>query len=357
MILIDLLPYILLLFLTLFIPKVSKKYMFLLFVIFLIFSGCRYGVGWDYFNYVTAMEEGGWRISRIEYLVRQLELFCYHYQIPQVFFFVTSFILLSCYFFVISKESYNPAISVFVFLCLPVFFLSSLSIIRFSLSVSIWFLAYYYLEKGEKWVYFALIFASFFVHRAAIFGLLTVPFVFGNLKFTKRTNIIIFIVCFVVGKVLGAFSIISAVLSPFLVFFQEEEFSITNYIVDSGGEGFSRTPYLYAVINLIVLLSSKELINSSKNEKMASHITLFNLGCSVMFLFSFSQTFASRLSQFFMLYLLFIVPYFKKNSIQKYMLVAILLFVFVFQLTNRGYHTDFMGRVNCFLPYRFFFTN
>lgn len=355
MILIDLLPYILLLFLTLFIPKVSRKYMYLLFVVFLFFSGFRYGVGWDYFNYVTAMEEGGWMISRVEFLIRQLELFCYHYHTPQLFFFVTSLVLLSCYFYVISKESANPAISLFTFLCLPIFFLSSLSIIRFALSVSLWVLAYYCIEKEKKLMYFALIFASFFVHRAAVFGLLTVPFVLGKMQFSQKTNIFIFVVCFIIGEVLGSFSLVSAVLNPFLGFFQEEGVSYSNYLVDSGGKGFSRTPYIYALINLIVLLSSKELIVSSKNDRMATYITLFNLGCSVMFLFSFNQTFASRLAQFFMFYLLFIVPYFKKKSVQFYMLVSIFLFMFVFQLTLRGFHPDFYGRVNCFLPYRLFF--
>lgn len=357
MIIIDLLPYILLLLLTLFIPKVSRKYMFWLFVIFLFFSGCRYGVGWDYFNYTKAMEEGGWMISRIEFLVRQLELFCYHYKTPQLFFFVTSLIILSCYFFVISKESANPTLSFFTFLCLPIFFLSSLSIIRFSLAVSLWLLAYYYVERDKKLVYFALIIASFFVHRAAAFGLLTVPFVLGRIKFSMKTNIIVFVACFIVGKVLGSFTFISSVLVNLLGIFQDEEVIVSNYLVDRGGSGFSRTPYVYAVINLIVLLSSKELITSSKNERMATYITLFNLGCSTMFLFSFDETFGSRLAQFFMIYLLFIVPYFKKKSIQIYMLVSIFLFVFVFQLTLRGVHPDFYGRLNCYLPYRLFFVN
>lgn len=355
MILIDILPYVFLLFLTLFLPAVSKKYVWILFVVLLVFSGFRYGVGWDYFNYTVAVEEGGWRISRVEFLIRQLELFCYRQKTPQLFFFVTSLATLSCYFFVFSKVSFKPSASIFAFLCLPIFFLSSLSIIRFALAVAITFLAYYFLEQGRRSLYFALLVASFFVHRAAAFALLTMPFLFWKVSFNQRVNVIIFIASFVIGKVVGSFSLVSAVLDPILDMVQTEDVNYVGYLVDSKGAGFSRTPYLYAAINIIVLASYNQLVRTSNNERMASLITLFSLGCSFMFLFSFNQTFASRMSQFFMVYFLLIIPYFKEKSIKNYMLISIFLFVFFFQLTTIGYHPDFIGRINCFLPYRMFF--
>jgi len=355
MVLIDLLPYIFLLFLTLFIPAVSKKYVLILFVVLLVFSGFRYGVGWDYFNYTVAMKEGGWRISRIEFLIRQLELFCYRQKAPQLFFFVTSLATLSCYFFVFSKVSFKPSASIFAFLCLPIFFLSSLSIIRFALAVAITFWAYYFLERGKKSLYIALLVASFFVHKAAAFSLLTMPFVLWKVSFNQRLNVIIFIACIVIGKVIGSFSLVSAIFDSFFNMVQAEDLIYTGYLVDSKGAGFSRTPYLYAAINVIVLYSFKQLVQISNNERMASWITLFSMGCSFMFLFSFNQTFASRLAQFFMVYFLLIFPYFKKKSIQYYMLFFIFLFVFFFQLTTAGRHPDFIGRINCFLPYRMFF--
>ena len=61
MVFIALFPYIGLLLLTLLIPQFvnnKKRYMVFLFLVFFMFSGFRYGVGWDFFNYLHIIERG-----------------------------------------------------------------------------------------------------------------------------------------------------------------------------------------------------------------------------------------------------------------------------------------------------------
>ena len=372
MIFIDLLPYVLLLFLTVIIPKVSRKYMLLLFLVFFVFSGFRYGVGWDYFNYLEAIEGGGWMIERMEFLPQRLMLFCRNHNLTQTFYIVTGFLSVFCFFVMISKESIDPAASLFVFLCVPLFFLDSLSVVRFSLAVSIVFLACHYGYEKKYLFFVLLLLLAPLMHNGAWFAVLIIPFVLKQVKWSFATNIIVFIACFIVGIVLGSFSFINSIFDTLsnIPFFEDIVGGAEKYMVDRGNAGFSRTPYVFALINLINLFSLNRVTvindanldeNNSEDDseeddrRFEHYVTMFNIGCSLMFLFSFNAVFASRVSQFFMVYLLLVVPYYRKYSIQRIVLYSIFLFVFFFQLTISARNSDFIGRLNCWLPYRMYF--
>lgn len=353
----DLLPYVALLFMTVVIPKLFEKkaYMHLLFLIFFVFCGFRYGIGWDYFNYCETLELGGWRIEKSEFLIRQLEYFCEKFGFVQFFFVATSFFTILFFFLMISKESENPGVSVFVYLTMAMFFFHSMTTIRFTLAVAIGFFACYFGYKKQYLPYFAFLFLSLLTHKAAVFGVLTIPFVLTRMKFGFAMNMTIFLVSFVLGTIIGSFSIISGLFNNLInsnEFLYELLSDAESYMVEENTTGFSRTPYIFATINLINLLSCRQFATTDDSGRFEHYVTMFNIGCSLTFLFSFQGTFASRLSQFFMCFILLIVPFYKKNSVQQILLYSIFLFVFFYQLTIKTYHPDFIGRINCWLPYR-----
>ena len=356
MILFDLLPYVFLLLLTVLIPKLSKQALIILFVVFFVFSGFRYGVGWDYFNYIEAIEYGGWMIDRMEFLPRQLMTFCNNHRLTQTFYIVTSFFTIFCYFFMISKSSINPAISLVVFLCVPSFFLDSLSIVRFSLAVSIVFMACYYGYNKKRLLFFILLFVAILVHNAALFGLLVIPFVLKETKWGFITNIVVFLLSFFVGTVLGSLSFFESIFNGLNdTLFADVVSGAEKYMYDKGNVGFSRTPYVFALFNLINLFSFKRLVPNDNDNRLQHYVTMFNIGCSLLFIFSFNSVFAGRVSQFFLVFLILIVPYYKKNKMISLQLIAfysIFVFIFFFQLTIKANNSDFIGRLNCWLPYR-----
>lgn len=356
----ELIPYILLFLLTLFVPKIvdKKYYMPFLFLVYFVFSGFRYGVGWDYFNYCENFEQGGWRIEETEFLFRILEYFCINHGFVQLFFVVTSFVLLLSYFWVISKDSINPAVSLFVFLTVAFFFLNSMTTIRFTIAVSLLFLSCHFAYKKQYFLYSLFLLASILSHTAALFGLITIPFVFRKVRFGFIVNLSIFIVCFVIGVVVGSFSFFSDIFNTLMdnSFLNEYIGHAEWYMEDLGSTNLSRTPYIYAVINLINLFTVKRMTKDNEDNMLEHYVTMFNIGCSLMFLFLFNAVFATRLSQFFMVYIILIVPYYKKLSIQQIVFYSIYTFVFFYNLTMKVYHPDFIGRVNCWLPYRMNFS-
>ena len=196
-----------------------------------------------------------------------------------------------------------------------------------------------------------------FIHTGAIFGLLSIPFVLKRVKFGFILNFTIFLVCFVIGVLMGSFSIFSSFLSAALdnSFLSEIIGDADRYMVDLGSTNLSRTPYMYGLINLVNLFTVKKM--AKNDEGMLEHyVTMFNIGCSLMFLFLFNAVFATRLSQFFMVYIILIVPYYKKLSIQQIVFYSVFLFAFFYQLTIKANHPDFIGRINCWLPYRMNFS-
>jgi hypothetical protein len=137
--------------------------------------------------------------------------------------------------------------------------------------------------------------------------------------------------------------------------FLSETFEDSMLYFDSEGGGFSRSPLLYASINICNLIWYNKLTNNDSDEKSKLYITMYNLGCSVMFLFSFQATMASRLAQVFMVYILLLCPSYNRLKMAKSVIFVIAVVAYFFQLSIQGSHPDFSGRWNCFLPYRITF--
>lgn len=364
-IILDLIPYFLLVG-VLIIPLLvstsrgkNKRYFWFCVVAITAFSAFRYGVGWDYFNYCNAIRANDWQVERMEPLMRWLATYSNRINSPHFFIFVTSVATVLLYAVVIYKKSLNPTVSLLVFLCLPFLFLSGISIVRFALAVAIVFYASLYYKKPI--IYVALVIAAFMTHRGAILGLLVWPFL-GPIRVSLRWN---WIICIIGLLVSFMPSIMAPIFSGFINLFTGVEFldesvgAANRYLEVVSGSGFTRLPYVYAIINLVNLFSYKELTRRNPNTDVNSLITLYNVGTSIMLFLSFDSVFASRLGQLFMVNIVLLVPYYltlrSKNTFWGVILVVVALFFL--QLLIPGYHDDFIGRWNCFLPYKTIFSS
>lgn len=354
MLIIDLLPYIFLLFITVLIPKILKKnYITILGVIYVFFCGFRYGVGWDYFNYILTIKEGGWYITRMEFIVRQIAYLAHILDNSRIFFVITSLLITFFFFKTINKLSVVPRDSIFIYLCLPAFFISSLTTVRFSLAIALLFYATIFINKN--WFLYIVFFTlSVMSHKSAIIGVFAIPFLCGTLKINKFWNIFIFIISFLFSQFYSFSSSVSIVLSyigGYLDGISNIAEQGLNYLNNADSSGFSKSPYMYAFINVFNLFFYNRLTHNG-GDNVARYITLYNLGCSVMFVLSFDQVFASRLAQPFIVYIILIAPFYRKLLNRRYIVYIICVFVFLFQLSVKGNHADFQLRRNCYLPYK-----
>lgn len=345
----DTIPYLLLLGLLMINMKInSKASNNLCFLVLFVFSAIRYDVGYDYMMYLDILRYEP-DYDRFEFLEYLLQRFAAQTYIP-IFFIVNSFITVYFAKWAIEKLSVNVSISLLAFFCLPLLYTHSLSIIRFWSGVSVLFYATTFLYE-KKWLHFAIFYIiSYFLHGSMVVGILFIPLVLFEIS--RITNIILLIFSFVGGefvlnRLLGSSLADYGILGERL-----------NYYANIGDteSAMTKIPYLYLAIDILFLF----LWTRNKNKSSAvlhKYITIFNIGVSILFLFSFDNTLNSRLCRPFLIYIILVVPLIlkhltgetKRMSTLAFTLAASALFIYTITIYN-----DTLGKSE-YLPYRIIF--
>jgi hypothetical protein len=349
----DLWPYILIacifLFCHLYKPKNSNK---IFFITLLIFCILRYDVGWDYIEYVRVIESGYVNIvdSRYEFLSKYFFLIGSYLSFYPIVFAIFSFLTLRIFYISVSRYSINPLLSWLVFYSMPLFFFASLSTIRQSLAMLIVFFSYrFVLEK--KYIYFLItIIISMLIQPSAIVGVLILPIMIFPVG--KLINIILFICSFYIGSMIISF------------IDNSDLFLLTRLKIYIGLEGVKAQllNYLYYAFGIFNLLFYDKLVKIDPKNKAI--ITLINSGLILLNLFSFESVTSLRISAFYLLFLVYLIPsytrIFNKQSsrIIENVLVSgfISLSFFYLYIFINGYNNGVIDKVS-FLPYRFWFNN
>lgn len=345
----DTIPYLLLLGLLMINMKInSKASNNLCFLVLFVFSAIRYDVGYDYMMYLDILRYEP-DYDRFEFLEYLLQRFAAQTYIP-IFFIVNSFITVYFAKWAIEKLSVNVSISLLAFFCLPLLYTHSLSIIRFWSGVSVLFYATTFLYE-KKWIHFAVFYIiSYFLHGSMVVGILFIPLVLFEIS--RIANIILLIFSFVGGefvlnRLLGSSLADYGILGERL-----------NYYANIGDteSAMTKIPYLYLAIDILFLF----LWTRNKNKSSAvlhKYITIFNIGVSILFLFSFDNTLNSRLCRPFLIYIILVVPLIlkhlrgetKRMSTLAFTLAASALFLYTITIYN-----DTLGKSE-YLPYRIIF--
>ena len=180
--------------------------------ILLIIAVIRFDVGWDYRSYYTILDEkilAGY--IRFEPLCLLLSLIAMHFEMPELFFILSSIIIYTTTFIAFKKFSVSPSLSLIVYLGL--FYLISLSIIRQALAISICLYAYkYVISRNFRKFILCIIIATLF-HYSAIISLIIYP-IFHKYKIK---TVIIFLIIAIFSRnifffILGYFNLFTAYL-------------------------------------------------------------------------------------------------------------------------------------------------
>lgn len=358
MVLFQLLPYLLLLLVSLIISNTNnrRKASIILILVLAFFIGCRYSVGWDYWNYTHSIQNADWSLERFEWIPRQIGFLAHDMQFPQMYFLVTGFCIMFFSVKALERLSGDFPMSIYIFLTFPLFFLTSLVIDRFFFSLSVVFYSSTYLVKEKRLLPFLIgIFVSFYIHSASLIAILFIIPYFIHVS--NKINILFFVLSFIFNTFIANF------LTPHipLLFGSSDIFSssaesFVKYAEIGYSSDMKKIPFVFYAINVINLLFKKQLFIKS-DEVNNNYITIFNIGCCLMQMFSFEQNMASRFSSFFLLYICFIVPCYRNVKIYRYVFYCIGLALYIYALTVNAYHPEFIGRRNCYLPYNLFFLN
>lgn len=323
---------------------------FFFFILFL-FSAFRYDVGYDYMSYYELIKYyDAFKLLRIEPIEREL-ITISHKLFIQLFFIINSFITIYFTKWALERKSRDISISALVFLCFPLMFTNSFSIIRFWSGLAIVFYASTYLNEKKYLTFLFLTLCAIGFHKSMIIAILYIPLYLINIPLIIN---ILFLICSFVGGEFILSKLLEGVLPEAL--FADD---VMRYTTHEGADGLSKIPYLYLILDIYFLFMSKRLKNASY--EIYKWVTIFNFGVGLIFLLSFQTTLATRLCRPFLIYVLLLMPFlieyksetkkFRKSKLYKELFSITCLVLFVYLLTI---YNESLGKSQ-FLPYQVFF--
>jgi len=344
----DTLPYFLLFSLVFVIIKSARKEQRLsyIMVVVLIFLGIRYGIGYDYFEYRDAILNNNAQRDRMEPLARALIAFAEHTHY-QLFFVLMSVLTVMPICYVCKRRSIDPVLSFVAYLLIPVFFLDGMSTVRNSVAYSFVMLSWFLLNDGK---YKVLSVVPFLIalgfHASSIIAVLMLLLFFVRVP----RNIFFFIWLFTF--IVPSQTIISLIVNhsglPFL--------SGALWYLDADQEGGR---FLWLLINVVCVInftSWRKLV--SLDPRNMDYLMLFATGACIYNLFiGIDKTLALRLSNFYCLFFILLIPHYK-SVVRKYKMPSRVIYYALISLFAFYFYNVIVGSNGekiSFLPYQTIF--
>ncbi|WP_033543330.1 EpsG family protein [Planococcus sp. CAU13] len=261
-------------------------------VIFL-FSSLRYNVGWDYkayyatvrYNLVTNIVSNGElaTIFLIE-LARDMDM-------TNLYFFLNSLITIVLVALTVRRYSKDYWVSIIFFVCFPLFFLNSLSVIRLFTALAITFYAFKFIERGQLLRYVLAVGLAGMFHASA----------FIAIAFYFIRNVRLDIMKLVI--VLVSLPFVSGIINLLVVRYLPKYATYTE--ATSAQEG-TKAVYVLVLIGIVALFLRDRILENDRIANMYFNFYFVGLGIYLMF---FTQgTMGHRLSLYGTFFSLLLIP-------------------------------------------------
>ncbi|WP_274309537.1 EpsG family protein [Solibacillus daqui] len=273
----------------------AKKNVFLMvaFLLLFCFSAFRFDVGWDYLAYYDTVKYniqtnivGGEEFATILLIELSRSIGIYN-----LFFVVNSFICLFLIYKTINKYSVDPWLSLLFFLCFPLYFLNSLSVIRFFTALAITFYGFKYIEQKRPIPYIVLVVIAILFHKASL-----IAFVFYLARYIKLGT-------FKLVILLASLPVIANLLNG-LVLNYLPKYAV--YTKETASQEGTKAIVFFLILAFIALLLRKKITDDDEPSRI--YLNIFFMGIAIYLMFYAQGTMGHRLSLFGTIYGLLVVP-------------------------------------------------
>lgn len=298
------------------------------FFVIAIISLLRYDVGWDYVAYHTIVEDSDViSIERYEPLSKLLFNISIKFKSPQLVFFLYGIPTYYLIYKSIKKYSISPRFSIILYFSF--FYLESFGLLRQALAVAICFWGFQYIYKKKLFKYICTIAFAFLFHYSAIIALFIYP-LYGRVKY-HHTIWTIFLLY--IAKEIG-FAMLASI-------------GLYTYYLDvlDTYEGGALIRYFFIFLYISLYLFKTRKITEQE------HFLLYIIGVATFFPFLLGGHLGIRLSSYFFIYFIILIPKIIKKTRIKcfYVLIAILFFILTLLWTT------YDPIKSQYIPYQFFF--
>lgn len=287
-------------------------------VIFVI-SAMRYNVGFDYETYFLWASNGidSYQELTMEPLSKKMLEFALHSREPQLFFVLSSLIVVGLFSYSYIRCSQLPALSLLAFFCMPLLFISSLGIIRQYMAAAVIFFALTVLQNRPKSA-LAIILLAGLLHYSAWIMILLWPFL---RCFERPVATGWFLVALISAPFLS--SILVSVISPYLPLY-------SHYFQSDINSGLKLILFYYVVVVGILWLRYRGAAIPDRP------LNLLMLGVVLYGLFGPINQVVGRIAYFFMPFVALLLPnciaLFKPSVFARFLAVFFLAGMLILQL-------------------------
>lgn len=281
-----------------------------IFIVISLFSGLRYGIGYDYYTYLWCCSPYSNGAERFEYIPRCMAEISQQ-TFPYLFFILSTLFISFFYYRGIKNGGRNYSLEVLFYIGFPFLFFNQLGIIRQGMASSIIFFAIVLRYSRYEGYYLIsirllLLIVAFLCHKSAI---VSVFILFPWERVSQKVLWLMFLSCMLAGNL----------ITPFLESIMSSDFWVDSDIIEEAdsekaikylykeghGEG-KMIKWLIYIIGVVSLSLYDKLIK--RDEKNAYYIGVLVLGISLYALFSYNSTLSKRFCMFFFSTAIFIVP-------------------------------------------------
>lgn len=273
--------------------KVSHMMSIALIVIY-FFSAFRFRVGWDYSYYYNTIVYG--YTTNINGLNECATIFLVDIAklsgVTNIYFAINSFI---CIFFIMSmikKYSYDRWLSLIFFVCFPLFYLNSFSVIRMFSAVAISFYGFKYIINKNLFKYTITVIIASLFHKSAIVAII-LYFAAHHIKM-KTSKLIM---------VLALLPLLSNLFQRLIMqYFPRYGIYFNPTDIQEG----TKAIVIFVIIGVISLIFRTKII---KNDNAASlYFNIYFIGLAIYLAFLELGTLGHRFSLYGTIYSILLVP-------------------------------------------------
>lgn len=285
-----------------------------------ILAGIRHGIGIDYFTYQNIFH-GINDFSDYNYLEPGFRLLVVFFKSigvhSQWLFFVFALITLVLLVKSITKNSYYPLLSLFLYLC--IFYTGYVfNVLRQGIAMSIFLISLQYIEERRIWRVLLLSLIGTSIHYSGIF--IIIGYIFTKISIKRKTYIILLLIS--IGLIFASNLYAGKIISFMPAIISQKLISYSNTFRSS----IDLVGLIQRVLLFIPLLMYYPMLNKV-DKKFEIIFKLYFLGFLFYSLFSFQGLLATRINMFYKILEILLIPYLFALRIKTF--DKLLLFLFV----------------------------
>ncbi len=258
------------------------------------FSAFRFDVGWDYHFYYSTIKDG--LLSNIISLGEYGTIFLVNLSkklgVTNLYFAVNSFICIILIMMTIKNYSKDKWVSIIFFVCFPLFYLNSFSVIRMFSALGLTFYGFKYIERKEPMKYILIVILAGMFHKSA-FAAILLYFIAHYVKINSFRLVIICLIMPIFSNLFERF--VYNFFPRYSIYFRETSIQ----------EG-TKAIYVFIVIAIVAILFRKKIREEDITASL--YYNIFFAGLAIYLAFIKQGTLGHRFSLYGTIYSILLVP-------------------------------------------------